>query len=250
MPEATLLAPAWGRHGPVRVCSTTRRGGLGVGPQATLSLDPRDDVDTRVLAVNRQRLADRLGLPAEPVWLRQVHGTQVVDATAVAPGERPQADAAWSATPGTVCAVLSADCLPVVLAEPGGSAVAVVHAGWRGLAAGVIESAVAALPVGGGCLRAWLGPAIGPRAFEVGPEVRAAFVDTDPLMAAAFQPGPGDRWRADLYRLARHRLGSAGVTSVSGGGRCTMTEAHHFFSHRRDGPGAGRMATLAWLEHA
>lgn len=250
MPEAAFLAPAWDPHGPVRVRSTTRRGGLGVGRQATFSLDPRPESDPGVLAGNRQRLRAALGLPAEPVWLRQVHGIDVIDAGAVQSGACPQADAAWTDRPGTVCAVLTADCLPIALADPGGSAVAVVHAGWRGLAAGVIESTIAALPIEGGCLHAWLGPAIGPRTFEVGPEVRAAFVDTDPASAAAFQPGPGDRWRADLYRLARHRLGAAGVESVSGGGRCTMSEPRDFFSHRRDGPGAGRMATLAWLEPA
>lgn len=246
MPEPALLAPPWGRRGPVRACSTTRRGGIGTGLQATLSLDPRPEADPDVLAANRARLRVALSLHSEPVWLRQVHGTGVVNAAAVAAGDRPEGDAAWTTTPGVVCAVLTADCLPVVLADPAGRGVAVVHAGWRGLAAGVIEAAAAALPVPGAALRAWLGPAIGPAAFEVGPEVREAFVARDPAAVSAFRP-VGDRWYADIYLLARQRLASVGVDCLSGGGRCTVNEPRHFFSHRRDGPGAGRMATLAWI---
>jgi len=247
MPEPALLGPRWGRRGPFRVCTTTRRGGVGTGVQATLSLDARMDVEAGTLATNRRRLSSALALPAAPVWLRQVHGTTAVDAAAVAGGDRPEADAAWTTRPGVVCAVLSADCLPIVLADRGGEGVAVIHAGWRGLAAGVIESAVAALAIDPNRLQAWLGPAIGPRAFEVGPEVRAAFVDRDVAAAAAFRAGRGDRWWADLYRLARRRLGALEITSISGGGRCTATESRYFFSHRRDGPDCGRMATLAWL---
>ncbi|MDZ7749320.1 MAG: peptidoglycan editing factor PgeF [Halofilum sp. (in: g-proteobacteria)] len=197
------------------------------------------------MAANRARLAEGLGLPAEPAWLRQVHGTAVVRADAAT--DLPEADAAWTDAPGVVCAVLTADCLPVVLAADDDSCVAVAHAGWRGLAAGVLEAAVGALPADGARLRAWLGPAIGPRAFEVGDEVRAAFVDPDPAAAAAFVRSSPDRWLADLYTLARRRLRTAGVTRIDGGGRCTLREPQRFFSHRRDGPDTGRMATLAWL---
>jgi len=247
MPEFAFLSPAWGRRGPLRACTTTRRGGVGTGVQATLSLDARTDVEAGILATNRRRLSSALALPAEPVWLRQVHGATAVDAATVGNGDRPEADAAWTTVPGVVCAALTADCLPVVLGGRGGEGVAVIHAGWRGLAAGVIESTVAALAIDPARLQAWLGPAIGPRAFEVGPEVRAAFVDRDPAAAVAFHEGRGDRWWADLYRLARRRLESLEVTHVSGGGRCTVTESRHFFSHRRDGADCGRMATLAWL---
>lgn len=247
MREPAFLAPAWGRGGIVRACSTTRRGGLGVGQQATFSLDPRPDADPDVLAGNRRRLREALALPSEPVWLQQVHGTGVLDASRAGTAQRPEADATWTSSPGIVCAVLTADCLPVVIAEPAGAAVAVVHAGWRGLAAGVIEATVAALPVEANRLQAWLGPAIGPRAFEVGPEVRSAFVEVHPAAADAFRPGEGDRWWADLYRLARQRLTSLGVIRVSGGEHCTLTEPRDYFSYRRDGPGTGRMATLAWI---
>lgn len=247
MREPALLGPDWGDRGVVRACSTTRRGGLGGGQQATFSLDPRPDTDPDVLAGNRRRLREALALPSEPVWLQQVHGTGVVYARRPGSGPRPEADAAWTNVPGTVCAVLTADCLPVVIADPAGGAVAVAHAGWRGLAAGVIEATVEALPVEASRLQAWLGPAIGPRAFEVGPEVRSAFVEVDPAAADAFRSGRGDRWWADLYRLARQRLTSLGVERISGGEHCTLSGARDFFSYRRDGPDTGRMATLAWI---
>lgn len=247
MPEAALLAPRWGRRGPVRVASTTRRGGIGLGLQATFSLDPRPAADADVLAGNRSRLRAALGLPGEPAWLRQVHGIEVVDAAGVEPGQRPEADGAWTSLPGVVCAVLTADCLPVVLADRDGRAVGLAHAGWRGLAAGVIESTVAALPVAPADLRAWLGPAIGPRAFEVGPEVRAAFLDRDPGATGAFVAATGDRWLGDLQALARRRLQRLGVSEVSAAAGCTLSDPARFFSHRRDGAAAGRMATLAWI---
>lgn len=250
MREPALLAPVWGRQGPVRVCSTTRRGGFATGLQATFSLDPRPDVDPAVLEANRQRLRSALSLPAEPAWLHQVHGREVVDASAIRAGERPEADAVWTDQHRTVCAILTADCLPVALADRDGRAVAVAHAGWRGLAGGVIEATVAALPVGPERLRAWLGPAIGPRAFEVGPEVRAAFIDADPAAATAFRRGRDDRWLADLYGLARRRLQLFGITDITGGGHCTFSDPERFFSYRRDGAATGRMATLAWLESA
>lgn len=250
MSEFALFGPAWSRHGPVRAASTTRRGGLATGSQATFSLDLRPEGSAEVLAANRRRLRRALELPSEPLWLRQVHGTGVVDAARHAADELPEADAAWTSEPGVVCAVLTADCLPVVVADREGRAAAVSHAGWRGLAAGVIEATIAAMPVEAGALRAWLGPAIGPGAFEVGPEVRAAFVDQHPDASGAFRPADGDRWFADLYSLACQRLRALGVSEVTGGVHCTVTEERHFFSHRRDGRAAGRMATLAWIDPA
>lgn len=228
----------------VHACTTTRRGGLSAGGYATANLGIRGrDARERVLA-NRLRIVRLLDLPAEPTWLRQVHGTDVVALDTLEQDAWPEVDAAWTGARDRVCVVLTADCLPVVLADGRGRNVAVAHAGWRGLAAGVLEAAVVAMAVPPD--RAWLGPCIGPDRFEVGPEVRAAFVDPDPGAAECFRPGAGDRWFADLPGLARRRLHAAGITRVAGGDRCTLREGHCFFSHRRDGPDTGRMATLVW----
>jgi len=226
-----------------------RRGGLSTGARATLNLGGRAGDDRAVVAANRRRAVQSLGLAAEPLWLQQVHGTTPVEVTAatLAQGTQPKADAAWTREPGVVCAVLTADCLPVVIGDPAGQCVAVVHAGWRGLAAGVIEATLAELPAPSARLQAWLGPAIGPRAFVVGDDVRAAFAESAVPSAAAFRQRLTGGWLADLYELARLRLRAAGVGRIRGGGHCTWRESGRFFSHRRDGPGTGRMATLAWL---
>jgi len=221
---------------------TTRTDGVSGGPYASFNLGAHVGDDPAAVAANRQRLREALSLPAEPLWLEQVHGT---DVARFGGEERPRADAAVALAPGEVCAVMVADCLPVLLADRGGTCVAAAHAGWRGLAAGVLESAVAALPVDPSRLVAWLGPAIAPDAFEVGPEVREAFVAADEVAAEAFRPGLGDRWLADVYQLARQRLGRAGVTEVHGGELCTVSDPSRFFSYRRDGV-TGRMAALVW----
>jgi YfiH family protein len=195
-------------------------------------------------AVAIRRAALRVHLPAEPRWLTQVHGVRCIDAETSATGV--EADASFARTPGIVCAVLTADCLPVLLCDESGSVVAAAHAGWRGLAAGVVEAAVAAMGVPGERLLAWLGPAIGPTAFEVGDEVRAAFVEQISAAAAAFVARPNGKWLCDLYALARLRLAAVGVTCVFGGGRCTFSEPDDFYSYRRDGV-TGRMASLIWL---
>jgi len=238
------LVPDWPAPPAVRAVTTTRHGGVSHGPWA--SMNPADHVGDAAAAVaaNRARLRRALVLPAEPVWLSQVHGVGVVDAASA--GDRPAADAAWTAQPGVVCAVLTADCLPVLLADRAGRCVAAAHAGWRGLAAGVLEATVAQLPVPPRELLAWLGPAIGPAAFEVGADVRAAFVEQDAQAAGAFTPGADGRWFADLYRLGRQRLASCGVTAVYGGDWCTFLDSARFYSYRRDGT-TGRMATLVWL---
>jgi len=238
------LVPDWPAPPAVRVVTTTRQGGVSHGPWA--SMNPADHVgdDAAAVTANRARLSRQLALPAQPVWLHQVHGTGVADA--VQAGVRPTADAAWAAQPGVVCAVLTADCLPVVFADRAGRCVAVAHAGWRGLAAGVLEAVVRSLPVPPPDLLAWLGPAIGPAAFEVGGEVRDAFTAVDPRAADAFAPGADTRWFADLYRLARQRLAACRVSAVYGGEWCTFRDAARFYSYRRDGI-TGRMATLAWL---
>jgi YfiH family protein len=190
------------------------------------------------------RLALRPDVPAEPAWLTQVHGTRCVMANDAKPDT--EADASTTRTPGVVCAVLTADCLPVLLCDEAGSVVAAAHAGWRGLQAGVIESTVSAMGAPGERLLAWLGPAIGPSAFEVGDEVRAAFVAVDAGAVEAFVARSNGKWLCDLYALARRRLACLGVTRVFGGDRCTYTEREHFFSYRREHE-TGRMASLIWL---
>ena len=233
----------------MRTLTTCRTGGLGLDPGATFSLGSGAGADPVAVAANRRRLRARLALPGEPVWLQQEHGTQVVELSAgQIPEQPPVADAAVTQEPGVVGAILTADCLPVVLAADDGSAAALAHAGWKGLAAGVIEAALAALPVAPTRLHAWLGPAIGPAAFEVGPEVRAAFLATDPAHAESFRAGAGDRWFADLYGLARRRLHVAGVRSIDTGAWCTYRDRRRFFSHRRDQGRTGRMVTLAWID--
>ncbi len=196
------------------------------------------------MAKNRRRLAAALELPAEPTWLRQIHGVRVVEAGR---DQRPEADAAVAFGPGQVCVVLTADCLPVLFRDRVGSRVGAAHAGWRGLAGGVLEATMARLDCPPGELLAWLGPAIGPEVFEVGEEVRAAFLAHDPGAAGCFKPSPAGRWLADLYALARRRLAAAGVTAVYGGGFCTLSEPGRFYSYRRDGQTSGRMASLIWL---
>jgi len=241
---------AWPAPPGVRAGVTTRHGGVSTGACASLNLAANVGDAPAAVAANRARLAAALGLPAAPRWLRQVHGAGVVvqrREPAGAAREPPEADAAVAFEPGVVLAVLSADCLPVVLAHRAGERIGIAHAGWRGLAAGVIERTVAALAAPAHELVAWLGPAIGPAAFEVGAEVRAAFVAADAGAASAFLANARGRWQGDLYRLARQRLEQLGVAQVAGGGACTWTETERFFSFRRD-RACGRMATLAWIE--
>ena len=193
------------------------------------------------------RVRLRALIPAEPVWLRQVHGTAVADADLAArSGFAPEADAAVARAQRTVCAVLVADCMPVLLADDTGKTVGIAHAGWRGLCAGVIEAAVDAMAAAPERLLAWLGPGIGPQAYEVGDEVRAAFVARDAAAAEAFALARPGHWMLDLYAVARQRLARCGVKRVYGGGYCTYSEPERFFSYRRD-RAAGRMAALLWI---
>jgi YfiH family protein len=229
MADDSLIVPEWPAPGAVRALVTTRAFG--------------DAKNAKV----RQQL--RNYLPAEPRWLRQVHGTNVVDAGA-ADGE-PEADASVARAPGVVCAVMVADCMPVLIADAAGRAVGVAHAGWRGLAHGVIERTLDALDdaLGGepGELLAWLGPAIGPRVYEVGDEVRAAFLAQDPAAEFAFRATRRGHWLLDLYALARQRLAARGVMRVFGGTFCTYSEPARFFSFRRERV-CGRMAALIWID--
>lgn len=199
--------------------------------------------DPAAVAYNRKALQSVLALPAEPRWLRQVHGTGVADGD-MAPASAAIADACVVRAGPAPAVVLTADCLPLLIASLDGAAYAAVHAGWRGLAAGVIEASVRALPGAEFCV--WLGPAIGPAAFEIGPEVRAALLEADAGATACFRRGRDDRWHADLYALARRRLQALGVRRISGGEMCTWSDPQRFHSHRRDAAASGRMATLIW----
>ncbi len=242
---AGVFTPDWPAPPGVRALMTTRQGGTSPPPWDSLNLGVAVGDDPARVSANRALLGTLL--PQPPRWLRQVHGRAVVHADAVRAHAPPEADAAWTATAGVVCCVQVADCLPVLLSTRDGSAVGAAHAGWRGLAGGVIEAAVAAMPAPAAAVIAWLGPAIGPAHFEVGGEVRAAFVGHDPDSAADFRShGPG-KWLADLFALARRRLRAAGVEAMHGGGLCTVSDPARFFSHRRDRPG-GRMAALVWIE--
>ncbi|WP_028080517.1 peptidoglycan editing factor PgeF [Solimonas soli] len=246
MNAAAFLHADWPAPAGVHALQTTRLGGVSAGPYASLNLGSNTADDPARVASNRARLRAALALPREPAWLRQVHGCTVVDAATVA-GEAPAADAGQSGLPGVVCAVLTADCLPVLFCADDGSWVAAAHAGWRGLAAGVLEATLRCAPLPPARLMAWLGAAIGPGHFEVGPEVREAFVGARPEAGAAFAPGRGDRWQADLYALARLRLAGAGLLRVHGGGLCTYADAVRFYSFRRE-PHTGRMAALIWRD--
>ena len=243
MPD--FLQPDWPAPARVKSLQTLRSGGVSVAPWASFNLG--DHVGDDPLHVSANRDALTACLPSAPCWLQQVHGTLAVNAENT---PKPAvADAAFTRQPGRVCAVMTADCLPVLFCDRAGSVVAAAHAGWRGLLGGVLESTLSVMAVAPEHVLAWLGPAIGPSAFEVGDEVRAAFVAELPAAGEAFAPCGQGKWLADLYALARLRLARAGVTTVYGGNACTYSDPAHYFSYRRDGV-TGRMATLIWLEEA
>ncbi len=239
---SSFILPDWPAPAGVRALSTTRCGGVSAPPWQGFNLGDHVGDDPLAVAANRASL--RRELPAEPLWLSQVHGTRCVDAARALPGV--QADASFTRQRGVVCAVLTADCLPVLLCDERATVVAIAHAGWRGLAAGVIEATVATMGEPGERLMAWLGPAIGARAFEVGGEVRELFIAGDAAAADAFTAA-GGKWLCDIYRLARRRLHSLGIRRVAGADFCTVNAAQTCFSFRRDGV-TGRMASLIWLE--
>jgi hypothetical protein len=247
-PALEFIRPKWPAPPQVRVVSTTRAGGVSTGPYASLNLALHVGDDAERVRENRGLLRAAAGLPSEPLWLEQVHGIEVVTHAGQAQPATvpPRADASVAFEPGRVCTVMTADCLPVVLADRAGTRVGVAHAGWRGLAGGVLEATIAALKVPPKDLLAWLGPAIAQPAFEVGPEVRQAFVQRWAAAAGCFAVNAAGRYQADIYGLARVALAAAGVEAVHGGGWCTQRDSGRFFSFRRDAQ-AGRMATLAWL---
>lgn len=236
------IVPDWPAPLSVRAWVTTRAGGVSAGPWRGMNLGDHVGDDPAAVARNREILRRESG--AEPLWLKQVHSTVIVNAELAAQGV--EADGAVSRKPGAACVVMTADCLPVLLCDRAGSVVAAAHAGWRGLCDGILEATVAAMAVPAGEILAWLGPAIGPDAFEVGEEVRAAFLLRDEGADAAFRPGRPGKWLCDLYALARRRLALQGVGAVWGGGLCTVSDPDRFYSYRRDGV-TGRMAALVYL---
>ena len=238
-----LIRPQWPAPARVRAWSTLRNGGVSAAPWESLNLGAHVGDEPGAVTENRRRLVQRLQLPAEPLWLQQVHGARVRTAA----DSDTCADACLADRSGQVCVVMTADCLPVLFCNLGGSKVAAAHAGWRGLHSGVLEATVNAFDEEPRQLLAWLGPAIGPKAFEVGDEVRDAFVAEDVDAAAHFIANRQGHWLADLYGLARLRLARSGVEAVFGGDRCTFNEPASFYSYRRDGV-TGRMASLIWLQ--
>lgn len=254
MNNASLLAD-WPAPKNVHAFTTLRHGaGESLPPFDHFNLGNRvaaDGDDAATVERNRVELVERFALPSAPHWLRQVHGTDVASfsgpGVVVAAADEPVADASVTSTPGVVLAILTADCLPVVFANTAGTQIGVAHAGWRGLAEGVLENTVAAMHAPAGDLIAWLGPAAGPQAYEIGEEVFDAFVSRDAEAASAFVATRPGHWRVDLYQLARQRLAALGITRVHGGELCTISDPQRFYSHRRDRR-SGRMATVVWME--
>lgn len=238
-----LITPDWPAPANIHAYSTTRTGGVSLPPYDSLNLGDHVGDEPDAVTENRRRLVEAASLPSEPRWLSQVHGTCTANADEVSSG--CEADASHTSRPDVVCAVLTADCLPVLMCDSEGHHVAAVHAGWRGLLNGVIERTIDAMGTSAPML-AWLGPAIGPQAFEVGDEVRQAFIEVNAAAESAFVPSPAGRWMADIYTLARMRLEAFGISAVYGGDHCTFSEPEKFFSYRRDGQ-TGRMASLIWI---
>lgn len=242
-----LILPDWPAPPGIHAAFTLRSRGVSRSPFDSFNVAAHVGDDPRAVAENRASLRASLQLPAEPAWLEQVHGHQVVDLDSQrSVGSLGPADATVAHTPGKVCAIQVADCMPMLFAAADGSAVGAAHAGWRGLAGGVLEATVRAMNTPPARLLAWMGPAIGQVHFEVGEEVRASFVSDDAAAAAAFIPNERGRWQCDLYALARRKLAALGVPSVHGGSWCTYADAGRFFSYRRDGR-CGRMAAVVWI---
>ena len=240
--KADFIIPDWPAPANVKAIQTTRLGGYSAEPYESFNLGSHVQDDALSVAKNRQLLSDYL--PSEPVWLNQVHGVDVIDAAKSMCVQ--DADASFTKNKNVVCVTMTADCLPVLLCNKQGTAVASIHAGWRSLCDGVIEETIKTMGVKPEDLMAWLGPAIGPDAFEVGGEVREAFIAKDNQAEQAFK-AYGDKWLGNLYLIAKQRLNKQGVVEIYGGGECTYSNASRYFSFRRDGV-TGRMATMIWFE--
>ena len=245
--EVSFIQPDWPAPTTVRAFTSTRAGGISLSPYSSFNLAQHVGDDNGHVAHNRSILEQQLDLPGEPRWLKQVHGTVLLDLDQN--GTSIEADGSFTSIANKICAVLTADCLPVLMCSRAGDKVAVLHAGWRGLAAGIIGKGMAAMAVESSQLLVWLGPAIGPKNFEVGAEVYQAFVGQTAGAEVAFEPGEADHWRANLYHLACLQLSELGVQHIYGGDFCTYADRDQFYSYRRDGV-TGRMATLIWLQGA
>jgi len=242
MPD--MIIPNWQVPNNVKAYTTTRKGGVSIAPYDSFNLADHVDDNPEHVKINRQLLKTNLHLPNEPIWLKQVHSTTSVIANQENTGQC--ADAVYSYEKNTVCVVMTADCLPVLLTNQQGNMVAAIHAGWRGLAGGILETTLQQLNVISEDVIVWLGPAISGKAFEVGDEVRTAFIDFLPQAEHAFIPTRAGHWLADLYLLAKQRLNQQGITQIYGGEFCTYTDESRFYSYRRDKQ-TGRMASLIWL---
>lgn len=244
----TWIFPDWPAPPRVHAAVTTRQGpGLSAPPFERFNLGLRSGDSADAVGANRSALQQALALPASPRWLRQVHGINVAELGPLPSADEPQADAAVSRIPGTVLSILTADCLPVLFCADDGREIAAAHAGWRGLAGGVLEATLTQLETSPARVLAWLGPCIGAASYEVGEEVRAAFVDCHAMASTCFVSTRPGHWLCDLAGLARQRLASAGLTQIYGGGFDTLADAR-FYSYRRDGARSGRFASLIWLE--
>ncbi|AKS40790.1 peptidoglycan editing factor PgeF [Wenzhouxiangella marina] len=241
-----VLVPEWAAPSGVSALATTRSGGVSRGPWASFNLGLHCGDDPDAVAENRRRLGE--GLPESPRWLQQVHGSGLIHLDDWRAGI--EADAAWTDRPGQVCAILTADCLPILLCDREARLVAAVHAGWRGLAAGILDRVVEQLPVPGEALLAWIGPGISAAAYEVDDRLRQTFIELDASLAAAFQSSRQGHWLADLKAIATHQLHQAGVLEISDAKLCTASDSERFFSHRRDQGRSGRQASLIWLDES
>lgn len=242
----SLIFPDWPQPKSVSSCSTTRLGGVSLAPFDSLNLGDHVDDDPALVSENRHLLQKFAGLPQQPVWLQQVHGTEVLCLNN-GNWENKQADAVYTNQVGQVCAIMTADCLPVLFCRKDGQEVAAAHAGWRGLCDGVLENTVAQFSCPKNDIMAWLGPAIGPEKFEVGIEVRDAFIKQSSDLALGFTQY-GEKFLADIYLLARKKLQAVGISSIYGGSFCTVSDKNRFFSYRREGK-TGRMASLIWINN-
>ena len=246
--SSRYITPTWPAPEGVKAFVTTRRGGVSIGAYQSFNMGLNSGDNKESVLLNRKQLTTDWNWKEPVLWVKQIHGTRLVSAVNMMDDQVIEADGVWSNSPGAVCLVLTADCMPVFLCSKTCQCVAAVHVGWRGLAAGVLESAISTLPEKPDNLLAWMGPTITKKYFEVGPEVRNAFLNNNPDVQKAFKQGKEDRWYADLVYLARNQLQSLGVSNIYGGEYCTWQNETLFYSYRRDGKASGRMAAAIWIQ--
>lgn len=240
-----FLQPNWPAPSTIHAYTTLRMGGVSQAPYDEFNLATHVGDNPEHVIANRELLKKTLAITSEPIWIKQTHSARAIPATAE--NAEQEADATFTDKTQQTCVVLTADCLPILLCNHQGTHVAAIHAGWRGIAHGIIEATIAGLSLPSHDLLAWLGPAISPANYEVGAEIRSQFIDLHPEAELAFQPSPNQRWLADLYALAKIRLLRQGISAIYGGNFCTYADNKRFYSYRRDGEKTGRMATLIWI---